>query len=177
VRRRSAAPLAVLALALAGCSGNASLVDTRSGRIALDCAPFARALSGIELRGDADAWWDEAEGRYRRDSIPAVGSVLVFRRSDRLPSGHVGVVSRVVSSREIELTQANWVHRQVSMDQPAIDISPGNDWTLVRVFWPPAGQMGATAYPTYGFIDADFPATHETLAARVPGASLLAVNP
>ncbi len=166
-----------LALGLTSCGGGASGVASPSGRIVLDCVPFARALSGIELRGDADAWWDEADGRYRRDNIPAVGSVLVFRRSDRLPAGHVGVVSRVVSSREIDLTQANWVHRRISVDQAAIDISPRNDWTLVRVFWPPTGQMGTTAYPTYGFIAADFPATHEMLTARVPGASLLAVNP
>jgi len=164
-------------LSLGACAGTPSGVAPPPGRIALDCVPFARALSGIRLQGDADSWWEEAAGHYRRERTPALGSVLVFRRSDRLPSGHVGVVSRVISNREVELTQANWVHRRITADQPAIDISPGNDWTLVRVFWPPSGQMGTTPYATYGFIEPDLPATREALAARVTTASVIAVNP
>ena len=68
---------------------------------------------------------------------------LVLRRSGRLPSGHVAVVSEVVSRREIRVTQANWVHHRVTEDQPVVNVSRDGDWTAVRVWWPPSGQMGA----------------------------------
>ncbi len=177
--RRTPLLISVLvALSLAGCAGGRSDgLAAPDGRIVLDCVPFARALSGVALRGAADDWWDEADGRYPRSSQPEIGGVLVFRRSARLPYGHVGVVSRVLGAREIELTQANWVHRRITEDQPAIDVSPGNDWSLVRVFWPPTGQMGSTVYPTYGFILPDRPATHAQIAANIGRAALVAVNP
>src|SRR5690349_20967170 len=128
-----------MALLVSACaSGGSDGIAPPTGRVALDCAPFARALSGVNLSGAAYTWWDEAARRYQRSSTPVVGSVLVFERTDRLPSGHVGVVSRVLSSREIELTQANWVHHRVTEDQAAIDVSSANDWSRVRVFWPPA---------------------------------------
>ena len=53
-------------------------------------------------------------GRYDRAATPAVGSVLVLRRSGRLPNGHVAVVSEVLGLRTILVTQANWVHHRVS---------------------------------------------------------------
>jgi hypothetical protein len=166
------------AFSLAACAGGGDRgLAPPAGTVALDCAPFARALSGVALSGDADAWWMEASGRYARVVVPEVGGVLVFARSDRLPHGHVGVVSRVVSAREVELTQANWVHRRITVDQAAIDVSPRNDWTLVRVFWPPSGSMGSTIYRTYGFILADRPATHEQIARNVARAAEIAVNP
>ena len=67
----------------------------------LSCAPFARALSGIELYGEADSWWWEAAGRYDRAARPEVGAVLVLRRSARLASGHVAVVSRLLGPRRV----------------------------------------------------------------------------
>src|ERR1700761_4632804 len=91
----------LLCLALAACGGSGQ----RSGNIlsrpaAIECAPFARALTGVALAGDAADWWYEAQGRYARSDSPAVGSILVLRRSGRLPYGHVAVVSRVLSRRE-----------------------------------------------------------------------------
>ena len=107
-----------------------------------------------------------AGGRYRRTQTPAVGSVLVFRRSTRLPDGHVAVVSRVLSDRRILATHANWVRHQVSEDVPVIDVSPGNDWTKVRVWWPPANQMGVTEYATFGFVEANSPPEHDRISAN-----------
>lgn len=118
----------------------------------LECAPFAREATGLQLYGDAASWWDQAEGRYNRGQDPAPGGVLVFRRSGRLASGHVSVVSRVVSAREILVTQANWVRRRVTRDEPVVDVSPRGDWSAVRVWWAPAGALGTGVYPTYGFI-------------------------
>ena len=160
----------LLCFALLGLTGCASTEPPASGaaigNVPLECAPFARAVSGVELRGAAADWWPQAEGRYRRTQTPAVGSVLVFRRSTRLPDGHVAVVSRVLSDRRILATHANWVRHQVSEDVPVIDVSPGNDWTRVRVWWPPTNQMGVTEYATFGFVEANRPPEHDQISAN-----------
>ena len=118
----------------------------------LECAPFARQVSGIRLYGEAYTWWDQAAGQYDRGANPVQGGVLVFRRTSRLASGHVSVVSGIVSDREIKVVQANWVHRRIGRDEPVVDVSPDGDWTAVRVWWAPSGTLGSTVYPTYGFI-------------------------
>ena len=142
----SAAILSVGVLGLASCVGDS---------VALECAPFARERSGLQLYGAAADWWQQADGRYIRTRAPVVGSVLVFRRSSRLSNGHVAVVTRVLSERQILVTHANWVHHRVSKDMPVTDVSPNNNWTMVRVWWPPSDRMGITEYPTYGFILSD----------------------
>jgi surface antigen len=161
-------PLLCLLLAACGSGGGQRPDEGRSA--AVECAPFARALTGVALSGAAADWWSEARGRYARAQRPDVGSILVLQRSGRLPSGHVAVVSRVVSSRQIMVTQANWVHHRVTEDQPVIDISEDGDWSSVRVWWPPSGQMGISEYPAFGFIRPDHPAGHDRIAAAVPSA-------
>ena len=146
------------------------------GDVELECAPFARALTGMQLSGAAYSWWDGAAGRYDRSSHPADGSVLVLRQESRLPSGHVAVVSRVLSDREVMVTQANWVHHRVTEDQPVVDVSEANDWTEVRVWWPPSGQMGSHDYPAYGFIRPDHALSHDDIAAGTPRAIRVAVG-
>lgn len=168
--------LALVACGSSGPDGNARLGDYVGGTVSVECAPFARALSGVRLSGDAADWWPEADGRYARSDTPSVGSVLVLRRSARLSSGHVAVVSQVVGRREVLVTQANWVHGRVSEDQPVLDVSEDNDWSLVRIWWPPVGQMGVTEYAAYGFVRSDRPASHDQLIAATPGAIRLAEN-
>ncbi|TCZ66558.1 CHAP domain-containing protein [Roseicella aquatilis] len=140
-------------LLLLGC-GTARVPRPEGG--GWSCVPYARARTGIVLRGDAWQWWEAAEGRHARSRSPRPGRVLVFPRSARLPQGHVAVVSRVVSAREIRVDHANWASgRQKgreARDQPVLDASPGNDWTLVRVWYPPADAYGASTWPTLGFI-------------------------
>lgn len=172
-------PLLFLVLALSACaSGPPSGGEDGyiGGRVPAECAPFARALTGVRLTGDAADWWYESVGRYARATRPAEGSLLVFRRTGRLPYGHVAVVSRVVSRREILVDQANWVHHRVTDDQPVIDVSERNDWSRVRVWWPPAVRMGETEYPTYGFIRPDRPVGHDQLLAATPLAIRIAVG-
>jgi surface antigen len=122
-------------------------------------------VSGIQLYGDAASWWESAAGRYERSSEPSAGAVLVFRRTGRLPSGHVSVVSRLRSAREIIVTQANWVHGRIARSEPVVDVSAGNDWTSVRVWWEPSRALGTTVYPTFGFI-----------APTAPHSSVVATN-
>ncbi len=136
------------ALLLAGCGATVQTGAGLGTSNSVECAPFARQISGIQLYGDAASWWDQAAGRYQRTSEPVEGGVLVFRRSSKLPAGHVSVVARLVSDREIHVTQANWVHHRITRDEPVVDVSPHNDWSRVRVWWAPT-------YLTYGFIAAD----------------------
>jgi hypothetical protein len=57
-----------------------------------------------------------------------------------------------------------------------LDVSPGNDWSVVRLWWPPSGQMGIAEYAVRGFIQPDRPASHDQLIAATPRAVRLAEN-
>jgi hypothetical protein len=57
-----------------------------------------------------------------------------------------------------------------------IDVSTANDWSMVRLWWPPSGAMGMTDYPAYGFIRPERPATHDELVAATPRAIRLAAS-
>ncbi|HET8995900.1 MAG TPA: CHAP domain-containing protein [Acetobacteraceae bacterium] len=168
---RALGVLVCLGLTACGGGGNGRGGDTAA---AIECAPFARALTGVSLSGAAADWWREAGGQYARSHRPVVGSLLVLRRSSRLPSGHVAVVSRVLSRREILVTQANWVHHRVSQDQPVEDVSPAGDWTRVRVWWPPADQMGIKEYAAFGFIQPRGAFSHDQLISSTPSAIRIA---
>jgi surface antigen len=124
----------------------------RFGGGALQCVPFARENTGIELSGNANTWWNNAEGVYERGARPEVGSVLNFRATGRMRWGHVAVVTNVVNSRRIEIDHANWGGPgRVSRDIDVVDVSPENDWTAVRVALDRSEEFGSV-YPTYGFI-------------------------
>ena len=164
-------------LALSACASHAPGGGPYiGGTVPVECAPFARALTGVRLNGEAADWWWEADGRYAREATPREGSLLVLRRSSRLPSGHVAVVAQVLSARQILVTQANWVHHRVTEDQPVVDVSEANDWTEVRVWWPPSRQMGSHDYPAYGFIRPDHALSHDEIASATPRAIRIAVG-
>ena len=117
----------------------------------LQCVPFARENTGIELTGNAVNWWDNAAGIYERGARPEVGSILNFRRTGRMRLGHVAVVSNVVDSHTVQIDHANWSGRGVvTRNVTVVDVSPSNDWSAVRVALG-NGEFGSV-YPTYGFI-------------------------
>jgi len=119
----------------------------------LQCAPFARHASGIQIYGNANTWWRQAAGRYPRSSLPAPGSVLVMRGYHNPRRGHVAVVTTVVSSRIIRVDQANWLNGgEVTVAVPVMDVSPSNDWSQVRVWHNPSGQWGVRVYGADGCI-------------------------
>ena len=71
----------------------AGLIAPERPASAGNCVYYARAATGVSLFGSAGGWWDEAAGLYERGHVPEVGSILVFRRTGFIPSGHVAVVS------------------------------------------------------------------------------------
>jgi surface antigen len=80
-----------------------------------------------------------------------VGSILVFRRTGYIPSGHVAVVAQVVNSREIVVDHANWYRGMVTRGVTVIDDSPNNDWSAVAVMDLGTGKYGRDN-PTFGFV-------------------------
>lgn len=114
------------------------------------CVPFARDLSGIQIRGNANTWWGQAEGLYARGFEPRVGAVMTWKATSRNPRGHVAVVSEVVSEREIRVDHANWNRNQVSHKMAVIDVSDAGDWSAVKLESAP-GSFGRV-YPIKGFI-------------------------
>ncbi|MCR0981375.1 CHAP domain-containing protein [Roseomonas populi] len=123
----------------------------------ISCVPYARMVTGMNVSGNGGTWWNNAAGSYARGNRPEAGSVLVFRSSGGMRSGHVAVVERQVSAREITIHHANWegpgirkgtVTRNISV----IDVSGANDWTAVRVQVGHDSSTYGRTYATYGFI-------------------------
>ena len=126
------------------------------GATALQCVPYARIVSGVNIRGDALTWWDQAENRYARGHVPRRGAVMAFRPYGPMVLGHVAVVSKVLDDRRVLIRHANWsVPGAIEEDVLALDVSEAGDWSQVRVWHSPTGQMGARTNPTFGFIYPD----------------------
>lgn len=117
----------------------------------LQCVPYARAISGIELYGDASKWWDLAAGHYVRSNEPNLGAVLVLTGSSH--HGHVAVVTAIDSPRQIRVDHANWLNDgRIYHNDPVIDVSPDNDWSQVKVWDARDMVMGSRTYSVRGFI-------------------------
>jgi hypothetical protein len=119
----------------------------------LYCVEYARLRSGLEIFGDARTWWQHAENIYARFAQPAAEAVMVFAGSARLARGHVAVVTRIVSPREIRVDQANWRnHGEIDHNTPVLDVSRQNDWSKVRVWDMGSNHFGSRVYAIKGFI-------------------------
>jgi len=142
------------------------------------CVPFARLMSGIQIFGDAHTWWQQAAGRYETGYTPKAGAVLCFKPTGRMRLGHVAVVSQVLTDRIIQITHANWSmiegdRGHVEQNVTVIDVSPEGDWSQVKVWNDPSRNLGATVYPTYGFIYQD---AYAAAASKFAAASSAAVS-
>jgi hypothetical protein len=123
----------------------------------LQCVPYARALSGVEIRGDAHTWWGQAEGKYARGQRPKVGAVLAFEPHGKMRLGHVAAVRRIIDDRTILISHANWstidgTRGHIEQDVRAVDVSEAGDWSAVRVWYTPNAALGSTQWPAHGFI-------------------------
>jgi surface antigen/ribosomal protein S15P/S13E len=144
----------------------------------LQCVPYARQVSGIEIYGDAHSWWQQADGRYERGKRPSPGAVLAFKPHRSMQLGHVAAVSKVIDSRRVLLDHANWSpingrKGQIERNVLAEDVSPGNDWSEVRVWYSPIGALGNTRYPVHGFI---YPQGRKPSELRTPPVQIAAAD-
>ena len=142
---------------------------------ALQCVPYAREASGIELRGDAWKWWNAAAGAYDRGHAPKLGAVVVFRKHGKMRLGHVAVVAKLIDARTMMIDHANWGPRsagpgRISNMVSVRDVSPHNDWSEVQVWNALTRDFGTQTYPTYGFIYArvERAPNHGSIAATLP---------
>lgn len=143
------------------------------GSAMLQCVPYARIVSGVAIRGDALTWWDQADGQYKRGTRPRKGAVLAFRPNGSMALGHVAVVSRILDDRRVLIRHANWsVPGSIEEDVLAVDVSDTGDWSQVRVWHSPTGQMGVRTNPTYGFIYPSKAKLHDFTPDPMLGASV-----
>lgn len=119
----------------------------------LECVPYAREHSNINIHGDAYTWWDKAAGLYARGTAPLLQSVMVLVNYAGRHHAHVAVVRRIVSPREIRIDHANWLNDgAVYVNDPVIDVSADNDWSQVKVWNIRSGSWGTRVYAVRGFI-------------------------
>ncbi len=123
----------------------------------VSCVPYARQATGMAISGNGGQWWYNAAGLYARSNRPEVGSIMAFPGSGGMRAGHVAVVERVISNREILIHHANWggpgirrgsIMRGVSV----VDASPNNDWSQVRVQVGYSNENYGRTYAVQGFI-------------------------
>jgi surface antigen len=170
-----AAAIMLLGLSLMGCASSyddgdniqASNIETSSlpsetgqnhaleqaGQTPLQCVPYAREHSQVKLYGDAYTWWDQAAGKYERGKAPATGAVMVLFDYAGPEHGHLAVVKRIVSAREIRVDHANWLDDgSIYVNDPVVDVSANNDWSAIKVWNIKTGGWGVKIYPVRGFI-------------------------
>jgi len=148
----------LIAAVVAACLGFSAVgVPASADAPYWQCVTFARFFSGINIRGDAWTWWNQALGRFRTGRAPETGSVLVFRPEGRMSRGHVAVISNILTDRVVQVTHANWggSRGRVEENVTVVDVSGANDWSQVKVWYGPIHDLGTTVYPTYGFIYKD----------------------
>jgi surface antigen len=154
---------AAIAFGVAGCASEPDNVlptenDSQVGAIQkprspLQCVPYARQATGIPIFGDAYTWWDKAAGKFERGTSPRLGAVMVLSGYAGPNRAHLAVVRDLVSAREIKIDHANWLDDgQIYVNDPVIDVSGSNDWSLVRVWNIRAGAWGSRTYSVQGFI-------------------------
>ena len=138
------------AIALIDPNGGAPRASTPG---VLQCVPFARDTSGIRLYGDAHTWWRQAAGKYARGQAPRSGAVMALSPHGGSRLGHVATVSRIIDSRTILISHANWSGPgKIERNVKATDVSPDNDWSQVRVWYAPIASLGGGHWPVTGFI-------------------------
>jgi hypothetical protein len=123
----------------------------------ISCVPYVRQATGVAIRGNGGDWWHNAAGLYARGHRPEAGAIMAFSRTSQMQAGHVAVVQRVISSREVLIHHANWggpgIRRgSIMTDVSVVDVSLSNDWSSVRVQVGRDQESLGRIYPIQGFI-------------------------
>lgn len=145
-------------LLLAACGGGSFNTRNAKGYYASEgqqCVPYAREVSGIQIRGDAYTWWNQVSDS-RKSRMPRRGAVMVLAKTRRLSLGHLAVVKRVLNRNEIEVTHTNWgsdsSERRIVYEAMRVkDVSAVGDWSSA-VFWNPHTNAYGSPYKVSGFI-------------------------
>ena len=101
------------------------LMSVAAPALALQCVPYARETSGVEIFGNAKTWWGQAAGRYERGFTPKVGAVMAFKPTRAMPIVAVwppvsplpAKLRRFVDHVAAELKQPAW-HDGPRQDSP-----------------------------------------------------------
>jgi hypothetical protein len=171
---------ALFAFGLAGCASDVeySEIQQESGHVVIEndgqkplqCVPYAREHSGVNIFGDAYTWWDKADGKYLRGTLPEPGSVMVLNNYAGPERSHVAVVRQLVGPREIRVDHANWLDDgSIYVNDPVVDVSATNDWSAVKVWNIKTGAWGGNIYPVQGFILPNQPDDERLAKAEIPG--------
>ena len=140
-----------------------------NGRARLQCVPFVRRESGVEIYGDANTWWNQSEGRYLQADAPTESAVMVLRGYASSSRGHVALVRQIVSPRMVIVDHANWLNGgEITRDVPVRDVSEAGDWSQVQVWHVPGRHWGGRTYNVQGFILNVVEAANAQTAAAVP---------
>ena len=124
-----------------------------NSRARLQCVPFARRESGVEIYGNANTWWRQAVGRYETTETPSESAVMVLHGYNTNARGHVAVVKEMVSPRLMIVDHANWLNGgEITRDVPVMDVSEAGDWSEVRVWNVRGRHWGGRTYRVQGFI-------------------------
>lgn len=123
---------------------------------ALQCVPYTRGISGVNIFGNAHTWWGHAKGKYERGKLPKIGAVIVLSKTKRNKYGHIATVTGITDSRTITVAHSNWgsdraTRRIIYERMPVKDVSNKNDWSKVKFFNYPSQTFGRE-YPVTGFI-------------------------
>lgn len=179
LRCLSHAGVVAFALCCSACAGSVAPATSINGDAPVfveaatpqECAAYARERSGVALYGDAYTWWDQADGRYAHTATPQPGAILVLTGYAGPKHGHLAVVTRIVSGREIRVDHANWLNDgNIYLNTPVIDVSAENDWSEVRVWNTREGHLGGNAYGVQGFIVPAGTTAHDVTNAAGSGA-------
>ena len=173
--------LAAAGFALGGCAGETAepsspVVTLSDASARIDDVTYVKSVTGMAIPGEAWSWWDGSNGRYERGHRPMPSAVLVFRRQQNLPVGHLAIVTKVLSSREVRISHADWASTwatrgRITGNVPVLDVSHTNDWTQVRLWYANSGTVDRV-YDTYGFVYGGAKPPDQPLPQKEPGVEI-----
>jgi len=133
-----------------------------------DLSRFDSIAANFELIIDATEELDIAVGQPTRK---VAAFVKTTPRAKRIRNellcrqlGAVEISSREPDTADVQLAK-NLGAKAIYLNNPVRDESPGNDWSLVRVWNIQAGAWGGKVYPVQGFIGPDALSGSERMAA------------
>src|SRR5689334_21449567 len=82
---------------------------------------------------------------------------MAFRAGGGSRLGHVAAVSKLVDARTVLISHSNWSpingrRGHIERNVKAVDVSPNNDWSAVRVWYAPIKALGGRHWALSGFI-------------------------